>query len=95
MLVLYTLKARSPMRFSELRREIKDASPKMLTESLRALEEDGIIHRTVYPCVPPKVEYALTERGNELMLCFEPLIHWAATNMPIILRERMARVNHA
>lgn len=95
MLVLHSLENKSPMRFSELRREIKDASPKMLTETLRTLEEDGIIFRRVYPCVPPKVEYELTNRGNELLRSLEPLVSWAITNMPVILRERMARVNQA
>jgi len=59
------------------------------------LEEDGIVSRKVYPCVPPKVEYKLTERGAELMECFKPLVAWAECNMGAILKERLQRVNNA
>jgi len=95
MLVLHQLDGKQPLRFSELHREMADASPKMLSQALRTLEEDGIVSRKVYPCVPPKVEYKLTERGAELMECFKPLVAWAQSNMGEILKERLQRVNNA
>ena len=53
-------------RYNELTRNVVGISPKVLTENLRELEEDGVINRKVYPEVPPKVEYSLTEKGNDL-----------------------------
>lgn len=55
-----------PWRFNELRRDLDGISQKVLTDSLRSMEEDGIITRTVYPEVPPRVEYALSELGEKL-----------------------------
>src|SRR5258707_15797254 len=60
MVIVFHLFARGILRFSELERAIPAASPKMLTQQLRELERDGVVSRTVYPQVPPKVEYALT-----------------------------------
>lgn len=54
------------LRFSELRQVIKGATPKMLTQQLRELEANGLVHREVYPVIPPKVEYSLTETGRSL-----------------------------
>lgn len=68
------------MRFSELRREIGDISQKMLTTTLRGLEEDGFVTRTVYPTIPPKVEYALTDLGRDLLGPVNALIEWAKAN---------------
>jgi DNA-binding HxlR family transcriptional regulator len=65
------------MRLSELKREIPDISQKMLIQQLRALEEDRIVERTVYPVVPPRVEYALTGVGRELGPVFASLLAWA------------------
>ena len=53
-------------RYNELTRKVVGISPKVLTENLRELEEDGILNRKVYPEVPPRVEYSLTEKGNDL-----------------------------
>jgi len=53
-------------RYNELTRNVVGISPKVLTENLRELEEDGILSRKVYPEVPPRVEYSLTEKGNDL-----------------------------
>lgn len=65
------------MRFSDLERAIPQASQKMLTQHLRELEQDGIVARTVYPQVPPRVEYRLTEQGRRLRPVFLSLLDWA------------------
>ncbi|WP_274628039.1 winged helix-turn-helix transcriptional regulator [Arvimicrobium flavum] len=72
------------MRFNELRRTIGNISQKMLTTTLRDLEQDGFVTRTVYPTVPPRVEYALTDLGRDLLEPVHGLIEWAKAN-----RERM------
>ena len=69
------------LRFSQLRKLVPEATPKMLTQQLRELEEDGLIHREVYPVVPPKVEYSLTERGKSLYHILEAMYHWGAELM--------------
>src|SRR4051812_32354698 len=68
-LVIHVL-ARGTRRYSELQREVGGISQKMLTQTLRGLERDGLVERTVYPVVPPRVEYALTPLGQTLV---EPL----------------------
>lgn len=67
-------------RWGELRRSVAGISEKMLASTLRTLEADGIVSRTAYPEVPPRVEYALTERGVELMERMMPLMEWIAAN---------------
>ena len=90
LLVIYTLDraGRETMRFKELQREIPDVSQKMLTVTLRALEEDGYVTRTVYPEVPPRVEYALTGRARSLLPHINALIGWASENMDAIVKDR-------
>lgn len=88
MLVLYTLEQGGVLRFSELRRRIPDISQKMLTSTLRTLEEDGYVTRRIYPEVPPRVEYELTARGRSLLPCIDHLISWAQDNMEAILHDR-------
>ena len=66
-----------PLRFSELRRSIEKISQRMLTLSLRALERDGLVRRTVHPTVPPSVEYELTAVGRTLIAAVQPLARWA------------------
>ena len=66
------------LRFSELRREVPYATPKMLTQQLRELERDGLIARTVYPVIPPKVEYALTELGASIRPVLEAMYLWGS-----------------
>lgn len=88
LLILYTLELHSTMRFNALRREIPDISQKMLTNTLRTLEEDGFVTRTVYAEVPPRVEYSLTERTLSLLPHINSLIGWAKENMPAILHDR-------
>ncbi len=68
------------LRFSELRRRIDGISQKMLTATLRSLERDGFVTRTVYPTVPPRVEYELTSLGLELLVPVGALADWARSN---------------
>ena len=70
-----------PMRFSELRRLMPRATPKMLTQQLRDLENDLLILRTVYPVVPPKVEYALTDQGRSLIPVLKAMSAWGREYM--------------
>lgn len=63
----------SPLRFSDLRRKLPDVTQKMLTQQLRSLESDKLIYRKVYPVVPPKVEYGLTESGKGLIPVLETM----------------------
>lgn len=88
LLVLYTLSAEAPLRFSVLRRRIPDVSQKMLTSTLRTLESDGYVVRSVYAEVPPRVEYALTARAESLLPIVRTLIDWAQSHMAEILRDR-------
>lgn len=74
-LILYYL-SQGPMRFNALRRANAGISQQMLTRELRALEEAGVVARTVYPEVPPRVEYALTEAGRRLMPIIDELGAW-------------------
>lgn len=68
----------SKLRFSELRSRITKATPKMLTQQLRELETQQLIHREVYPVIPPKVEYSLTEAGRSLMPILVAMRDWGA-----------------
>lgn len=76
-LILWHL-AQGKLRFSELKKVIENATPKMLTQQLRELEEKKLIHREVYPIVPPKVEYSLTELGRSLMPVLTAMRDWGA-----------------
>lgn len=76
-LILWHL-SQGTMRFSELRGKIDAATPKMLTQQLRELEAQQLIHRQVYPVVPPKVEYSLTELGKSLMPVLVAMRDWGA-----------------
>ena len=69
-----------PRRFSELRRSIAVISQRMLTLTLRGLERDGLVSRTVYPTVPPRVDYALTDLGHSLMVPIRALADWAVAH---------------
>ncbi|WP_077800408.1 helix-turn-helix domain-containing protein [Streptomyces sp. JHA26] len=75
-LVLWELHTHGVRRFAELRRAIPGVSEKMLTQHLRQMEEDGLVHRRVYAEVPPKVEYSLTESGAALNEALRPLGEW-------------------
>ena len=88
LLVLVILGEKEAMRFNELCREIPDVSSRVLSGTLRTLEADGLISRTAYPVVPPKVEYALTETGRSLVPLVMQLTEWAQTHMKSILDRR-------
>jgi DNA-binding HxlR family transcriptional regulator len=76
-LVMSLLAAGAPRRFNELRRAIEGISQKMLTQTLRDLERDGLVARTVYPEIPPRVEYTLTPLGDTLCVPIGELGEWA------------------
>ena len=65
-----------PWRFNELKKDLAGISQKVLTDSLRSMEEDGLITRTVYPEVPPRVEYALSELGKSLKPILDSMVAW-------------------
>lgn len=75
-------------RFSELRRTIEGISQRMLTLTLRGLERDGLVTRTVYPTIPPRVEYQLTELGRTLQKPIQSLAKWAQENRERIQQSR-------
>ena len=86
-LILYKL-ITGTLRFSQLRRAIPCATPKMLTQQLRELERDGLVRREVFPVVPPKVEYSLSGRGRSLMKVLDQLCLWGEKNRPQGRSER-------
>lgn len=88
MLVLFTLENNDSQRFEELQRNIPDISQKMLTATLKMLEGDGLIHREVFPEIPPRVEYSLTEKGKSLLPLIDNLLSWASENMEDIIESR-------
>lgn len=89
LLVLYTMTRQSePIRFKALQRSIPDISTKMLTTTLRTLEQDGFVSRKVFAEVPPRVEYKVTNRTQSLMPLVDALISWASDNFSPILADR-------
>jgi DNA-binding HxlR family transcriptional regulator len=88
MLLVMTL-ADSPKRFNQLRREIPDISQKMLTQTLRDLQRDGLVARQVFDTKPPAVEYRLTPLGQSIIVPFGHLIEWASSNHPHIDEARL------
>lgn len=81
---------RGPIRFTELERGIDGISRRMLTLTLRNLERDGLLVRTVYPTVPPKVEYALTDAARELAATLAGMTDWARRHQETVARARLA-----
>jgi DNA-binding HxlR family transcriptional regulator len=75
-------------RFGQLRREIGGVSQKMLTQTLRQLERDGVVCRRIYASVPPKVEYSLTELGLSLVPVLATIKEWSETHIQIVLKAR-------
>lgn len=82
--------ANGPVRFTELERAMEGVSRRMLTLTLRKLERDGLLHRKVYPTVPPKVEYTLTEMARELYETLLSLTNWAERHRFDIAAARAA-----
>jgi len=87
MLIVLTLSG-GELRFSELRRRIPDISQKMLTQTLRELQRDGLVGREVFPTVPPSVEYRLTEIGQSVLEPFGHLVSWANKSVEAIAVAR-------
>jgi DNA-binding HxlR family transcriptional regulator len=88
-LYVVTLLGNGTMRFSELQRAIEGITPRMLTVTLRTLERDGLVTRTVYPVVPPRVEYDLTPIGGTLLEAVTPLVEWADAHLADIDAARV------
>lgn len=89
LLVMHTLMEHdTPMRFSAIRRAVPDISQKVLTTTLRHLEEDRLVERIVYAEVPPRVEYKIQERGMSFMQACQPMIQWAVEHLAEIVRHR-------
>jgi DNA-binding HxlR family transcriptional regulator len=89
LLVLLALRD-GPMRFNSLRRAVDGVSQRMLTVTLRHLERDGLLTRTVIPATPPQVEYELTALGQSLNAPLDALTAWAVQNQPMIREARLA-----
>jgi DNA-binding HxlR family transcriptional regulator len=89
MLLVMTLAA-EPKRFNQLHREVPDISQKMLTQTLRNLQRDGLVARQVFDTKPPSVEYRLTELGHSLIVPFGQLIDWANRSFPSIKHNRQS-----
>ena len=78
--ILYCLMEYEPVRFNEMQRYLKKVADKTLSQNLKELETDHLIIRTVYPQIPPKVEYTLSERGRSLMTVLDKLCDWGNEN---------------
>ena len=81
-IILYCLMEYEPVRFNEMQRYLGKVADKTLSQNLKELEKDGLIHREMYPEVPPKVEYTLTERGHSLVTVLDKLCDWGMENRP-------------
>lgn len=79
-----------PLRYTELAQRIPGVSPKMLTQTLRGLERDGLVTRTVHPVVPPRVDYELTTLGRSLLGLVDALKQWAETHIGDVVEARDA-----
>jgi DNA-binding HxlR family transcriptional regulator len=88
-LVIYALAERT-MRYGELQRRVGGVSQKMLTQTLRSLERDGLVARKIYPVVPPMVEYSLTPLGRTLIEPLTAIRKWAERHLPQLLENRAA-----
>ena len=90
MLILETLAEKGALRFSRLGEAVGGISQKMLTQTLRAMERDGLVSRKIYPTIPPKVEYELTELGLTLGAAFCGVWVWASENVTAVEQARAA-----
>ena len=87
-LLIIAMLERGTRRFMELRRDIGPISQRMLTRTLRQLEQDGLVIRTVYPTVPPRVDYTLTPLGQTLLDATQPLVQWAISHRGEVFTAR-------
>ncbi|MBN9362013.1 MAG: helix-turn-helix transcriptional regulator [Devosia sp.] len=86
--LIITALAHRPYRFGELKREISDISQRMLTQTLRDLQADGLIERTVFPTTPPSVEYKLSPMGRSFLVPLSAMVDWAFEHFPAIREAR-------
>lgn len=82
MIILYCLMEFKTVRFNELQRYLKKISDKTLSQNMKELEKDGLVHKEIYPQIPPKVEYSLTETGKSLMSVLDQLCVWGEEHKP-------------
>jgi DNA-binding HxlR family transcriptional regulator len=82
--------SKGPIRYNEIRRRVEGISQRMLTLTLKGLEQDGLVTRTMYPTIPPRVDYELTELGRKLIVPLKALSKWARENRPAMLAAREA-----
>jgi DNA-binding HxlR family transcriptional regulator len=94
MLILYALSQQDKLRYGQLQRTVKGISQKMLTQTLRDLERNGLISRTVYEVVPPQVEYQLTHLGQSLEITLNPLCAWAQNNLDKVAQAQLSYDQH-
>ena len=80
--IIYELCIQSPMRFGELKKMLKPITNTMLTNALKELEGDGLVHREQYNKIPPRVEYSLTEKGKDLLPIFYAISQWGMKYIP-------------
>ena len=90
MLILEALEAGGTLRYTQLRKAVPGISQKMLTQTVRQMERDGLVHRTVHPVIPPHVDYVLTPLGASLSAAFCGVWVWAETHHAEIMRARAA-----
>jgi DNA-binding HxlR family transcriptional regulator len=82
--------SKGPIRYNEIRRRVEGISQRMLTLTLKGLEQDGLVTRTMYPTIPPRVDYELTKLGRKLIVPLKALSKWARENRPAMLAAREA-----
>jgi len=91
-LVLFTLDEAGTLRFSALKAEIGDISQRMLAQTVRRLEQDGLVSRTAYPTIPPRVDYALTPLGESFLKPMHALLAWAEQHHGAVREARKSYV---
>ena len=94
LLVILVLSENEPIRYNELGRKIPDISSRVLSNTLRILEADGLVDRRMYQEVPPRVEYSLTDTGRSLVPIIIKLTEWAQNNMKTIIEHRSESENN-
>jgi DNA-binding HxlR family transcriptional regulator len=88
LLILWALSREDTLRYGELQRTVQGISQKMLTQTLRELERNGLVKRTVYEVIPPQVEYELTELGQSLRKTLSAICSWAQNNLADVAKAR-------